>query len=236
MCMIYAYTIPLFSAPMPRLPRIFCFLVLMSLSSVAAQALAVGAYWAFQTEQDAGPTNAGYSTFGNFSEAVNVTNWANGTPSFAYSGSRRTPFDNYGSDYVAYDGPTWGRGKALGWNANAGSSAGNSFQVTLDTTGVEDISARFEYRLNGVQSSAGLVTALSAFEYSVDGGGFISVPGVSLVLNNNGTYNNEWSADLSAATAIENAGSITLRWTFPDLIQTSGKQIRVDNLELVGFV
>ena len=232
--MIYAYTIPLFSAPMPRLPRIFCFLVLMSLSSVAAQALAVGAYWAFQTEQDAGPTNAGYSTFGNFSEAVNVTNWANGTPSFAYSGSRRTPFDNYGSDYVAYDGSTWGRGKALGWNANAGSSAGNSFQVTLDTTGVEDISARFEYRLNGVQSSAGLVTALSAFEYSVDGGGFISVPGVSLVLNNNGTYNNEWSADLSTATAIENAGSITLRWTFPDLIQTSGKQIRVDNLELVG--
>ncbi len=219
---------------MPRLSRIFCFLVLMSLSSVAAQALAVGAYWAFQIEQDAGPTTAGYSTFGNFSEAVNVTNWANGTPSFAYSGSRRAPQNNYGSDYVAYDGSTWGRGKALGWNANAGSSAGNSFQVTLDTTGVEDISARFEYRLNGVQSSAGLVTALSAFEYSVDGGGFISVPGVSLVLNNNGTYNNEWSADLSAATAIENAGSITLRWTFPDLIQTSGKQIRVDNLELVG--
>ena len=232
--MIYAYTIPLFSAPMPRLPRIFCFLVLMSLSSVAAQALAVGAYWAFQTEQDAGAPSAGYSTFGNFSEAVNVTNWPNGTPSFAYSGSRRAPQNNYGSDYVAYDGSTWGRGKALGWNANAGSSAGNSFQVTLDTTGVEDISARFEYRLNGVQSSAGLVTALSAFEYSVDGGGFISVPGVSLALNNNGTYNNEWSADLSAATAIENAGSITLRWTFPDLIQTSGKQIRVDNLELVA--
>lgn len=219
---------------MPRLTRIFCLLVLMLLSSAAVQALAVGAYWAFQIEQDAGPPNAGYSTFGNFSEAVSATNWANGTPSFAYSGSRGTSFDNYGSDYVAYDGSTWGRGKALGWNANAGSSAGNSFQVTLDTTGVEGISARFEYRLNGVQSSAGLVTALSAFEYSVDGGGFISVPGVSLVLNNNGTYNNEWSADLSTATAIENAGSITLRWTFPDLIQTSGKQIRVDNLELVG--
>jgi len=206
----------------------------MLLSSAAAQALAVGAYWAFQIEQDAGPTTAGYSTFGNFSDAINVTNWPNGAPIFAYSGSQTTIFNNYGLDYVAYDGSTWGRGKALGWNANAGSSAGNSFQVTLDTTGVEDISARFEYRLNGVRSSAGLVTALSAFEYSVDGGGFISVPGVSLVLNNNGTYNNEWSADLSAATAIENAGSITLRWTFPDLIQTSGKQIRVDNLELVG--
>ena len=155
---------------------------------------------------------------------MNVTNWPNGTPSFEYSGTGKIAFNNYVSGYMAYDGSTWGPGQAFGWDTNAGSSAGNSFQVTLDTTGVEDISARFEYRLNGVQSSAGLVTALSAFEYSVDGGGFISVPGVSLVLNNNVTYNNEWSADLSAATAIENAGSITLRWTFPDLIQTSGKQ------------
>ncbi|MDA8736042.1 sulfatase [Opitutales bacterium] len=216
---------------MPRLPRIFCFLVLMSLSSAAAQALTVGAYWAFQIEQEAG---SNYSTFGTFSEAVNVTNWPNGEPSFAYSGSRKTIFDNYGSDYTAYDGSTWGRGKALAWNPDSLPSTGNSFQVTLDTTGVEGISTRFEYRLNGVQSSAGLVTALSAFEYSVGGGSFISVPGVSLALNNNGNWGDEWSADLSEVTAIENAGSITLRWTFPDLIQTSEKQIRVDNLELVG--
>jgi len=203
----------------------------MSLSSAAAQALTVGAYWAFQIEQEAG---SNYSTFGTFSEAVNVTNWPNGEPSFAYSGSRKTNFANFGLGYTAYDGSTWGRGKALAWNPDSLPSTGNSFQVTLDTTGVEGISARFEYRLNGVQSSAGLVTALSAFEYSVDGGGFIAVPGVSLALNNNTDYNNEWSADLNAITAIENAGSITLRWTLPDLIQTSGAQIRVDDLELIG--
>ena len=231
MCMIYAYTTLFISTPMPRLPRIFCFLVLMSLSSAAAQALTVGAYWAFQIEQEAG---SNYSNFGTFSEAVNVTNWPNGEPSFAYSGSRKTIFNNFGSDYTAYDGSTWGRGKALAWNASAGSSTGNSFQVTLDTTGVEGISARFEYRLNGVQSSAGLVTALSAFEYSVDGGGFISVPGVSLALNNNGTWGDEWSADLSTATAIENAGLVTLRWTLPDLAQGANQQIRVDDLELIG--
>ena len=194
----------------------------------------MGAYWAFQTEQDVGPASSGYSSFGNFSEAVNVTNWPNGTPSFSYSGSIKTTFNNYGSDYTAYDGSIWGRGKAIGWNTTSSPSTGNSFQVTLDSTRVEDISVRFEYRLNGVRSSAGLVTAFSEFEYSVDGGGFISVPGVSLALNNNGSYNNEWSTDLSAVTAIENAGSITLRWTFPDLIQTSGKQIRVDNFELLG--
>ena len=194
----------------------------------------MGAFWAFQTEQDVGPAGAGYSFFGNFSEAVNVTNWPNGTPSFSYSGSIKTTFNNYGSDFIAYNGSIWGRGKAIGWNTTSAPSMGNSFQVTLDSTRVEDTSVRFKYRLNGVRSSAGLVTAFSAFEYSVGGGEFISVPGVSLALNNNGDWGNEWSADLSAVTAIENAGSVTLRWVFPDLIQTSGKQIRVDNLELLG--
>ena len=211
---------------MLALPRVFNFLILISLSSAVAQALTVGAYWAFQTEQDPGDT---------FSEVVNVANWANGTASFSYSGSRKTDFTNFGLGYTAYDGSVWARGKALGWNTNAASSTSNTFQVSLDTTGVEGISVRFKYRLNGVQSSAGLVEALSNFEYSVDGGGFIAVPGVSLALNNNDNYNNEWSADLNAVTAIENAGSITLRWTFPDLIQTIGAQIRVDDLELVGL-
>ena len=197
----------------------------MSLSSAVAEALTVGAYWAFQTEQDPGNT---------FSEALNASNWPNGTPSFSYSGSGKTNFTNFGLAYTAYDGSVWARGKALGWNTNAASSTGNTFQVTLDSTGVEDISARFKYRLNGVQSSAGLVTAFSAFEYSVDGGAFIAVPGVSLALNNNTDYNNELSADLSSVTAIENAGAITLRWTLPDLIQTNDAQIRVDDLELVA--
>ncbi|MEC8405219.1 MAG: sulfatase-like hydrolase/transferase, partial [Verrucomicrobiota bacterium] len=220
---------------MQHLPRILCFLALVSLSSTSLQALTVGAYWAFQIEQDVGPPGAGYSSFGNFSEAVNVTNWPNETPIFSYSGSKKTIFNNYGSDYNAYNGSIWGRGKAIGWNTASAPSTGNSFQVTIDSTGIEDISARFIYRLNGVRSSAGLVTAFSEFEYSVGGGGFISVPGVSLALSNNGSYNNnEWVADLSAVTAIENAGIVTLRWTFPDLIETSGKQIRLDNLELLG--
>ena len=61
----------------------------------------VGAYWAFQAEQEAG---ADYSTFGNFSEDVSLTNLPNGIPSFSYSGSIKTTFNNYGLDYSAYDG------------------------------------------------------------------------------------------------------------------------------------
>ena len=83
---------------MQHLPRLFCFSFLMSLASAALQALTVGAYWAFQVEQEAG---ANYSTFGNFSEDVSLTNWPNETPSFSYSGSRKTIFNNYGLDYTA---------------------------------------------------------------------------------------------------------------------------------------
>ena len=199
--------------------------MLMTLPVSFSQALTVGAYWAFQTEQESG---------GTFSEALNISNWPNGTATFSYSGSRKTSFDNFGLAYTAYDGSVWAPGKAIAWNTNTNPSTSNTFQVSLDTTGVEGISVRFKYRLNGVQSSAGLVEALSNFEYSVDDGGFIAVPGVSLALNNDTNYNNIWAADLSAVSAIENAGSITLRWTLPDLIQTTGAQIRVDDLEIVG--
>jgi hypothetical protein len=60
------------------------------------------------------------------------------------------------------------------------------------------------------------------------------VPGVSLNLVNNTNYNNFWQADLSAVSAIENAGLVTLRWTLPDLAQGASKQIRIDDLEVIG--
>ena len=84
MCISYAYITPVFPLPMQHLPRIFCFLVLMSLSPVATQALAVGAYWAFQAENEgAGPTDS------TFTENVSVDTWPNGSPSFSYAGSRK---------------------------------------------------------------------------------------------------------------------------------------------------
>ena len=98
---------------MQNLSRIFCFLVLISLPSVSTHALTVGAYWAFQVEQDVGPPGAGYSSFGSFSQSVNVTNWPNETPSFSYNGSIKTTFNNYGSDYTVYDGSIWVGGSRL---------------------------------------------------------------------------------------------------------------------------
>lgn len=220
---------PLVPLPMPRLPRIFLFLVLMSLSSAAAQALTVGAYWAFQVENEgAGPTDA------TFTQDISVDTWPNGSPSFSYTGSRKWNFGNYGGNQAPFDGSSWISGRAFGWDANPGASTENTFQITLNTSGVEDLNVELRYRLNGTQTNSGPVEGFSAFEYSVAGGAFSAVSGVSLSLVNNINYNSFWQADLSAVSAIENAGLVTLRWTLPDLAQGASKQIRIDDLEVTA--
>ena len=143
-------------------------------------------------------------------------------------------FGNYGGIQVAFDGSSWISGRAFGWNVNPGPSTGNAFQITLNTSGVEDLNVQLRYRLNGTQTYSGPVDGFSTFEYSVAGGAFFAVPGISLSLTNNTNYNSFWQADLSAVSAIENAGLVTLRWTLPDLAQGASKQIRIDDLEVTA--
>ena len=210
-------------------PRIFCYLVIMLSSSAVAQALTVGAYWAFQVENEgAGPTDA------TFTQDVSVDTWPNGNPSFSYTGSSKWNFGSYGGNQAAFDGSSWISGRAFGWNANLGASTENTFQITLNTSGVEDLNVELRYRINGTQTNSGPVEGFSAFEYSVEGGAFSAVSGVSLSLVNNTNYNSFWQADLSAVSAIENAGLVTLRWTLPDLAQGANKQIRIDDLEVTA--
>jgi hypothetical protein len=75
--------------------------------------------------------------------------------------------------------------------------------------------------------------AFSAFDYSL-GTSFQPVPGIDLTLTNDQNYNNEWTADLSALSAIENSGMVTLRWSLPDFDQGASKQLRVDDLQIIG--
>ena len=217
---------------MLRLPSTCCIVYLFALALVAhaVQGTEVGAYWAFQVENEgAGPTDA------TFTENVSVNTWPGGSPSFSYAGSRNWNFGNYGGNQAAFDGSPWISGRAFGWNAHPGVSTGNTFQITLDTTSIEDLNVKLRYRLNEIQSTSGqLVEGFSAFEYSVAGGAFSAVPGVSLSLVNNTNYNSFWQTDLSAVSAIENAGLVTLRWTLPDLAQGASKQIRIDDLEVTA--
>ncbi|MBC8190546.1 MAG: sulfatase-like hydrolase/transferase [Puniceicoccaceae bacterium] len=214
---------------MRRLPYIISLCGLCALAA-QAQATSVGAYWAFQVDPNLGPSEGA-----TFTGNISVDTWPNGSPSFSYSGSQATHFGNFGSAHTAHDGSVWVPGRAFGWDANAGASTGNSFQMTLDTLGLEDIAVQLKYRLNGVQSSSGLVAAFSAFEYSVNGAAFVAVAGAPLALDNNTSFNNLWQADLSALAAIENAGAVTLRWTFSDLLQATDARVRIDDLEVTAL-
>ena len=217
---------------MLQLPSTFCivYFFILALVAHAAHGTEVGAYWAFQAENEgAGPTNA------TFTESVSVNTWPSGSPSFSYTGSRKWNFGNYGGNQTAFDGSPWISGRAFGWNANPGVSTGNTFQITLNTSSVEDLNVELRYRLNGIQTTSGQpVQGFSSFEYSLNGGAFIAVSGVSLSLVNNTNYNNLWQADLSAVSAIENVGLVTLRWSLPNLAQGTSKQIRIDDLEVTA--
>ena len=182
------------------------------------QALAVGAYWSFQAENEgAGPTNS------SFTENVSVNTWPNGSPSFSYAGSRKWNFGNYGGNQVAFDGSSWISGRAFGWNANPGPSTGNTFQITLNTSGVEDLNV----------SIASMARKPKRFRIQCGWRSFRST-GVSLSLQTTQTIT-VFGKQISAVSAIENAGLVTLRWTLPDLAQGASKQIRIDDLEVTAF-
>lgn len=188
-------------------------------------ATTVGAYWAFQIDQDPGDS---------FTESVSVNTWPNGVPTFAYSGSRKTSFGNFGLSYTAHDGTTWVPGRSIGWNLNSQPSIGNEFEIAFDSTDIEELSVRLKYRLNGSQTGSGPVSGFQSFEYRVNDGDFTEVPDVTVTLSNNSSYNNEWVADLGALTEIEDRGEVTLRWVLPDLVSVAGTQIRIDDIEITG--
>ena len=199
---------------------------LVSMSSVAS-AQTVGAYWTFQLEQNT-------SISATYDEGVSFSSLSGVAPVFSRTGSAFTNFANFFADFVAFDDTTWDPGRCATWNASPeGGSKGNSFQITFDSTGAEDFQLRFKYRNNGTQSGGVPIVAFSAFDYSL-GASFQPVPGIDLTLTNDQNYNNEWSADLSALSAIENSGMVTLRWSLPDFDQGASKQLRVDDLQIIG--
>jgi arylsulfatase A-like enzyme len=190
----------------------------------------VGFHFSFQS----GPATPAAETF---TDAVSASTFP-GSPSVSRTGSPgaiNTAFDNFGSNFTAFDGTVWLPGKCATWNAGAsGGSTGNTVQITFSTTAVNDLTVRFKYRLNGVKSSGSTVNAFTAFDYRIGGGAFQTVPGASLALANNTNYNNAWTADLSSLTAIENQSSVTLRWSLPDFDQIANTQLRIDDLQVTG--
>ena len=86
-----------------------------------------------------------------------------------------------------------------------------------------------EFR-SAAQTGGSAPVAFTSFTYDL-GAGPQPVPGVNLsVLADNAFH--EWTADLSALSAIDNQRQITLTWTVKTLATTPAESFRVDNLEV----
>jgi hypothetical protein len=203
--------------------------LLLALLATSPESLAqapVGAYFSFQASPTASPAT--------YSNAVSASTFP-GTPAFSATGSGLGTFDSITGtpNFTAFDSSVWVPGKTVSWNGATGST-NNRWQVTLATTDVRQLTARFNYRLNNVKNAGVLVTSLAAFEYQIGSGAFQPVPGVSLALTNNTGSTNVWTASLSGLTDVENKSSVTLRWTLPDLDLVASTAARVDNLQITG--
>jgi arylsulfatase A-like enzyme len=199
-------------------------------TSVASMAQTpVGAYFSFQNAASQSSANGQ----GTYSTAVSVENFI-GTPAFSGTGLIGGGLGSFASSFTAYDTSVWTGARGVGWNARNVSS--RTWQVTLNTTGTENLAARFNYRLNGSTTNGGTpVAALAAFEYKIGSGPWVSVPGASLALVNNNSYNNIWSANLTPVSALNNQPEITLRWSLPTLDQTGTDLYgNLDNLQITG--
>ncbi len=63
--------------------------------------------------------------------------------------------------------------------------------------------------------------------------GPVSVPGATLNFAADNTFH-EWVSDLSAITALEDQPSVTLAWTFEDLVSTPPESVRIDNIQVTA--
>lgn len=189
-------------------------------TAIGIQAQSIAAFWSFDTAANGS---------GSFTSSVTASTFGT-TPTLSYAGSSITAGgNNGGASFTAFDGTTWSGsgsgstpGHSLAWNSG---STGNSFSITLDTTGLSSLQVRMDLR-----SYTGGLTSFSDLQYDT-GSGWVS-SGLTLASFTTGTGYSAWSVDLTSIVAINNQSSVTLRWLIDDI--PSGKSLRVDNLQVTA--
>ncbi|MDR1283874.1 MAG: hypothetical protein LBK99_24110, partial [Opitutaceae bacterium] len=168
-------------------------------SAPAAAAVAVAVFYSFDTSPDGtGDFTAGYSAINGFNSASSVTRTGT-TQANVHAGGEATFTDFAGTEWKG-SGNSAMPGHSLTWNQN---STGNSFSVTLDTTGLESLAVRLGIRSAG----SGAPAAFTSFTYAIGSGKPVGIDTVALSFPTGGNFN-EWSADLSAIVALSNQNSV----------------------------
>lgn len=207
----------------PRFKHLSRTAVLLVAVSLAGVAHAASVFYTFDTALDG---------TGSFTTSVSGNDGFASVSSVSLTGSKLNQTGGAAS-YVDPLGNTWlgsggsaTPGHTIGWGDP---STGNSFSVTLDTTGLENLNVRLDVRAANTGSS--VLTAFSSFTYSIDGGAATAIS-VPLTFQTGGNAFYEWTADLSSISALANQSSVTLKWGVPNL--SGFGSLRIDNLEITA--
>jgi hypothetical protein len=192
---------------------------LLALGSVAnADLMAV---WDF------GPNSTNYTLVPQYE-------YAQGTPVMTAGGA---DYDNNGGDGVEFTdagGNYHANGQALHWNDVSKSGGDDAYIIiTIDTTGWQDMSIRWDYKSDNSGNKRGPVRF--DLDYAVGSGDWNSIVNNYAITRDEAWH--EFSYDLSLLTAINNQSSVQFR--INDIKEDASKpdgDYWQDNIQLTGAV
>jgi hypothetical protein len=181
----------------------------ITISANASQQMAI---WDF------GPNAAGYTTVPT---AENVV----GTPTLVLSGGTMDPDGKDGFAYTDAAGVLHAVGQSAAWDdVKVSSSPDAKWIVTLNTTGWQDISVRFDYKGWDNTTSFDL-------SYQINNSGtWISILNDQPIIADKAFHS--FSYSMASVDAIENCSSVQLKVS--DLDKNGNNQFAFDNYELTG--
>lgn len=138
--------------------------------------------------------------------------------------------DDNGKNGVAYtdiEGTLWPSTRAISWDDVRGGGADAELWITMNTTGWEDITMRFDYIVDSDRNGSFKNFTL---QYSTDGGAnFTNITILALIDDN--TFHMS-STDMSAIAVIEDAGLVIFRIIVED--DNTNDELTLDNIEFYG--
>jgi hypothetical protein len=190
---------------------------LLALGSVANASLM--AVW------DCGPNSTHYTLVPQYE-------YVSGVPTLA---AGNADYDNNGGDGVEFTdaaGNSHDAGQALHWNDVSKSGGDDAYIIiTIDTTGWQDMSIRWDYMSDNSGNKRGPVRF--DLDYAVGSGNWINILNNEAITRDEAWH--EFSYDLSSLTAINNQSSVQFR--INDIKEDASKpdgDYWQDNVQLTG--
>jgi hypothetical protein len=188
-------------------------------------ALGSAANASLMTVWDFGPNKDNYTLIPQHEYVSGVPTLAAGNADYDTDGGNGTAFtDAAGNSHAA--------GQALHWSDVSKSGDNDAYIIiTIDTTGWQDMSIRWDYKSDNSGDKTGPVSF--DLDYQVGNGGWINIVDNYAITRDEAWH--EFSYDLSSLTAINNQSSVQFRINDLDENDLSGDYWQ-DNTQLTGAV